>query len=234
MKQIAKLDEALSSLNFPTKMLKRYISYQDQFHEDEISRINKEIDSATQGMDYRNAEGLIDNYQEFILNFLEGTFPDINYKSLLSFLCSMYELSLKQICNVVAEFLSLPPNFSNKKLFDCQEFLRKHLQEPVFDSKEAKKIELIRFIRNKVVHEGSRLNFLLKKRNTVHDNKKDQKVKEQISILIEFIQIEGFLVVDNGVGILNSRFLYYTIDIMTNFIDKLKISIIASQKASNN
>lgn len=226
MKAIVNINEVLSDFDYPVELLHNFINYQDSFYAIEITRINKEIEHKIRGMEVLQAQSVKDDYQEFILNYLESIFPDIQNKSLLITLFNLYEITLKNICNTFAKILETPITYKDLKGSDldkCKVFLNKFcgVHEEIFKSVCFEKIELIRQLRNSIVHNGSDISKIL-------EAKKNEK------LIAEFEKINDFLIVDNGIALPGSEFLFYSIDLISGFLDELKVSIIASQKSLSN
>jgi hypothetical protein len=224
MNTLLNISEILEKSKYPSELFEKYFEYQKQFLESELLRINNELNKKTKELDIELQIELINLYNESYLNFLEGTFPDIQNKTSLVLLFSTFEQNLKNTCKILGEELKTPIDYSDLNgddLLKCKKFLIKFcgVNETIFNNENWKRIDFIRRIRNSIIHNNSEISSLIKK---------EKKIIE------EFQKNYGFSIVSEHITIVKPNFLISFLKTIDLFQLELFEEIKKSQKLLEN
>ena len=209
---------------YPSDLFEKYFDYQDKFYSSEIKLIKRELQEKVKDKDIDEEIYWMNMFNEFQVDFLQGTFQDIQNKTSLILLYTVFENNFKQLCKLLGDELKTPiayTDLSGDDLNKCKKYLIKlcGLNDGIFETDCWKKIDCVRKIRNCVVHNGSDITMVLRN---------DKK------IIDEFKNINGFTLVDNGFGLLKNDFLRMFIKIADDFFKLLVAELKMNQKSGFN
>lgn len=224
MSNINDFNEVLKNWSYPYELFEKYFNYQEVFLTKEINQISDELKSKIKDKEIEEQIHLENLYNEFYLDFLNGTFPDIQNKTSLVVLYKTFENNLIKICEILAKELNTPIEYSDLNghmMEKCKKFLTKiiGLNNEIFNSENWKRIDCIREIRNNIVHNESDVSSILKKKKI---------------IMKEFMKIEGFLIIDNRIGLIKNDFLKNVLIITKMFYNELIAALNNTQKHKYN
>ena len=224
MKAKADFDKILKDWSYPFQLFEKYLNNNKHFLKQEIKNINKELNEKQAGKPIEVQIDLENTYNEFYLNYLAGTFPDIQNKSALIILYNTIETTLVNLCKTLEEKLNTPLKHSDLHghiLEKCKKYLVKviGIKDDVFKTETWEKIDAIREIRNCIVHNESNISQISKK------GKKYVK---------DFTSFDGFILVNNVVGITNIDFLNEFLRLIKVFFDELIEELNNTQKLELN
>ncbi len=221
MQTLIDFNKILNELKYPSELFEKYFNYQDKFLSTEIKQIDQELSKKVEGLNIEEEVYWINMYKEFHLDYLNGTFPDIQNKTSMIILYNTFENNLILLCKVLGEKLRTPiiySELSGDVSIKCQKFLIKFcgVNSYLFENENWKKIDCIRRLRNSIVHNNSEILSIQKKHKKIID---------------EFKKIDGFVVLDSAFGLLKSDILRLFLKIINNFFEDLKIELSTTQKS---
>lgn len=224
MSTLIDFDKIFQDSKYPSDLFEKYFDYQDKFLSSEIKLINQNLNEKVKDKDIEEQVYWMNLFNEFHLDFLTGTFPDIQNKTSLTILYNVFENNFKTLCKLLGNALNTPIDYSDLNgddLVKCKKFLIKFcgLDEKIFEIVNWKKIDCIRRIRNSIVHNESDISSILKK---------DKK------IIDEFKKIDGFIIIDLHFGLLKSDFLRQFLTIINDFYNDLVIELKKTHKLKLN
>lgn len=224
MRTLIDFDKIFRESKYPSELFNKYFDYQDKFFSTQINLINQELNEKVKDKDIEEEIYWRNMFNKFQLNFLQGTFQDIQNKTSLTILYNVFENNLKQLCKLLGNAFKTPIDYSDLSgddLSRCKKFLVKFcgINNEIFESDCWKKIDCVRRIRNCVVHNESDIAMVLKK---------DKK------LITEFRKTNGFIIADNGFGLLKNDFLRMFILIINDFNILLATELKMNQKTGFN
>lgn len=224
MKAFPNVDKIFEESRYPVDIFEKYFDYQDKFLLKEIDELNEKLKNKISDKDIEEQVHWINLYNEFHLDFLTGTFPDIQNKTSLIILYNTFENSLKSLCNILAKALQTPIAAADLKgddLVKCKVFFVKlcGIDEKIFQTTTWKEIDCVRKLRNCVVHNDSDISTVIKKDK---------------SIIKRFEKIDGFELIDKHFGLIKSDFLRDFLKTINSFYHILHQELKDIQKLNMN
>lgn len=215
MNTIIDFDKIFQDSKYPSDLFEKYFNYQNKFLSTEIAEMEQEMNEIVKNKSIEEQVSLTNSYYEYYIDFINGTFPDIQNKASLIILYNIFESNLKTLCNLLGKALNTPIDYSELSgddIMKCKKFLIKFcgLNDRIFEIDSWRKIDCVRRIRNSIVHNGSNISSVLKKEK---------------KIIAEFMLIDGFIVIDIHLGLLKSDFLKLFIIIINDFYNELIIEL---------
>lgn len=224
MNSLVDFDKIFQGSKYMFDVFEKYFDYQDKFLSVEIDKLNQELDEKIKNKDYEEQVYWMDLYNEFYLNFLSGTFPDIQNKTSLVILFSVFESTLKKLCKSIGSELNTPLEYSElagDDLAKCKKFLIKlcGINKETFESDCWRKIDCVRKIRNSLVHNDSDISSILEKNKYLID---------------DFKKCDGFNVIDGHLVLTKNEFLKQFIVIIVAFYSELETQLKNGKKLKMN
>lgn len=160
------------------------------------------------------------NLNNEFISYFEGTFPDIQNKSNLILLFSVFERELKNLCLFLKKEFNIPIELNDLQgddLVKCKVFLTKlcRIRKYIFEEKLWIELDTTRKLRNIVVHKSNDIGGILR-----------EKHSESPMIIREFEKISGFEIIPNAnkvaFFILTTHFLEYFLNNIQEFYEKIE------------
>jgi|LSQX01.3.fsa_nt_gb hypothetical protein len=219
MKPSLSIESEFKKFEATIEILEKYIKYHDGFLISEVDNTKKRLEKEKIGKEIEAQIELENLYHDYILSYLESTFPDIQNKMTVIISFSLFEGILKSTCLTLAKALNSPIDYyelSGDLFSQCKIFLTKFcgISTELFGSQLWQKIDSIRLIRNGIVHNNSEVS---------------EKLKRRKQIISQFAKINGFYIIQDQVAFKTRDFSIYFISLVREFLIELQKEFQKSQ-----